>query len=361
MSGEIFSGEAAVELGHAVSWIDAGTVYEDLIALFESQEPPDVVICMDPWAAQLCKRPEVDRSQCRWIFVTDSQQMRTSAHSRYWDQVEAWLAELPFYATFCLGVVGSERTTALDPESQTSHPKPAVISRTYLEKPGAWRWKRISEPQPLEMPGTGIITLLLQHSGSLSHLRIFMDSWARQDFSKSRMRLLLLARAWSQDLSDYLRWLSLVHTDLDIVRIDQSQESWGEQLDGALATLLGSTLVMTGDHALLPETFASTVRGCSGSKTGTVILGVPMSLEVSAQIILGNMDHIRHQDSLLRAFAGASRHQPIEIARVFPPLLWGAEAKAISQQLLSLSEDKEAFEPVRQDQPWHLLQLAELP
>ncbi len=81
------------DLGHASAWIDAGEVYEELIA---QDPPPDFVFCLDPWAGQLHSRMQEAAPQARWILVSDLD--RRGDHPEYWENLESWFGSLSWSA-----------------------------------------------------------------------------------------------------------------------------------------------------------------------------------------------------------------------------------------------------------------------
>ena len=70
---------------HVAGWIGAGYAHERLLGL---SPKPDVVVCLDPWAAMLGGHALL--AQARWLYLAGFHPCRAE-DSEYWAATEDWL------------------------------------------------------------------------------------------------------------------------------------------------------------------------------------------------------------------------------------------------------------------------------
>ncbi len=314
-SREILSPDSSIDLGHAPAWIDAGLQYEALITHIEDHGELDYIFCLDPWAAQMLSSGEHSHTRTRWVFVTDRHGQRSEGQEEYWDRMAEWFQALPFYA-----IIAKEVWDAALP-SQADFRSPNRIaqdsSRVFLEKPGAWQWKRISERVASERATEDTLLFIVKYSGSLVHLRMLLDSVARQHHPKDRLRIAVLAQGVAIDLPEYLRWFALAQKDITVTAIDLSENSGEASLAALLTEVSGATVIWVDDHVLLPDRFSESVRVAAKTGTSFAFFGVSISLDISAQILTGNMDPSPHYEQLLNAFTQQGVSDSLECAGLF--------------------------------------------
>jgi hypothetical protein len=297
-SREILAGDSTEDVGHGPFWIDAGSVYEDLLSL--GSDTADIIFCLDPWAAQLI-RDEDAASGARWYIISDLGSRKSVSYEEYWGQLEEWFERRPFAGIILreawIEALGSEPT---DPPADHA-------ASIHLQKPGAWQWRKIS--------GTSeqLLHFLVKFSGSLPHLRVFLDSLARQDCPKDRLQATIVTSENSEDLRRYLRWHALAHPTLEVESVATPH------LDRTLESHPGAVLVLTGDHTILPPRFARVTLERIAADGCPSLYGVPLSAEASAHVLTGNLDPVAHYESLLEA---CSHTSSAEAVRLVPPESW---------------------------------------
>jgi len=340
-SAEIFGAEGSADLGDAPAWIDAGAVYEELLEFMKLNGPPDYVICVDPWAAQLRSRVGELASSAKWILVSDLAQRARAGKKEYWEELGAWFETLAYSA-----ILPKESWDPVLAPAEHPVPRPGD-DRIFAEKLGAWRWRRLV---PVET--STALLFLVRYSGSLSHLRVLLDSLLRQEGPRETSQCVILAGAEGEDPQSYLRWVALAHPRLRLTLLRTSAD-WKPELGRLLEKAPTATLVMIGDHAILPTGFARLVQAGTQAK----VLGIPMSLEATGHIVTGNLDPHPNYETLIRSFS-AEQKPRTECARIIPPeALKGAGGDLVGR-LLQLSE-----EAGRQQSgpPISLLEMADLP
>jgi len=333
---------SAADWGHAPCWIDAGGVYKDLIG--QGPELPDVVLCLDPWAAQLFD--EEAPSGARWFLVSDLKSRKSLSHEDYWAQLEEWFDRRPF-----AGIIDQEAWE----EAIGIGPAEAQVDRAasiHLERPGAWQWKTItgsSEPMPGEQQ---TLLFLVKYSGSLPHLRVFLDSLARQEYPNDLLRATILTSEKSEDLRQYLRWYALAHPKLTAEPVSTSDTGggpWESVLNRTLEAVPGALIILSGDHTILPTQFARVALEMSSTAVRPSIVGLSLSAEASAQVLTGNLDAVAHYETLVGAFAPRSSVPLAEEVRLVPPNAWmegDLGPLANIMDYLRKAEDADAQRPV---------------
>jgi hypothetical protein len=302
-------GDAPVgDLGHAPSWIDAGGVYEDLVA--HGPEQGDIIFCLDPWAAQLI-RDDDSASGARWFVVSDVNVRKPASHEDYWAQLEEWLERRPF-----AGIISREAWE----EALGSRAVPSV----HLQRPGAWQWKTMGGTAEPSGAGTQALLFLVKYSGSLPHLRVFLDSLARQDHPRERLRATILISEESEDLRRYLRWHALAHPTLAVEALvmSPSETDANAELNRSLEAFPGALVVMTGDHTILPSGFSRVALEMSAARVLPSLPGLPLSAEASAHAVTGNLDAVAHYESLAAAFSRAPESAAEDAVRLVPAEAW---------------------------------------
>lgn len=328
-SQDILGGDE--DLGDAPAWIDAGGLYEDLVTALEAQGPVDYVFCLDPWTAQLRSRIQEIAPKARWILISDPPERKDSEHREYTEQLDAWFQTLSFAALL--------PREALEAPVAVAEQSPAIV---HLEKPGAWQWRRI-------LPQATVSRLfLIRYSGSVLHLRLFLDSLARQTAPKGSLSGVLLRGEGGEDPTACLRWFALSQPHMVMTALGLSNEdAWKSELSRILSRHGGATLVLISDHAVLPEDFAKNPPQAAKS--------VALSAEASAHILTGNLDPLPNYESLLKAFLDQNQESDVDIARVLAPEAWQSGAGDRVDHILRLAQEKTAGPKLP------LLHLADLP
>ena len=282
-SSEIFGDLPIDDLGHAPAWIDAGALYEDLVEVAQSSGPLNYVICVDPWSAQLRSRAAEIAGDAQWILLSDLDERKRDPHKDYFEQLGEWLNALSYSAVLPRRDCQVEKA-----EHVASAP---VESAVHARKPGAWEWRRLSAAQP-----AWTFVLLVRYSGSLAHLKVFLDSLLRLDGRPDSLQVVLLVGAAGEDPRPYLRWISLAHPKLRVAIIEISSD-WRSGLRPILAAVPEAMVGMIGDHAILPPKLLRLLKDGGQS----VALGVLLPMEASAHILTGNLDAIPNYETLLHS------------------------------------------------------------
>jgi len=308
-------GEAPIgELGHAPFWIDAGGVYEDLVA--HPPENGDIVFCLDPWAAQLI-RDDDGANGARWFVVSDVNVRKPGPHENYWGQLEEWLERRPF-----AGIISREaweEALGFDPGDNRAAPS------GHPQRSGAWQLKLLGgSPEPSATEAKAIF-FLVKYSGSLPHLRVFLDSLARQEMPKDRLRATILSSEPAEDLRQYLRWHALAHPTLAVevlVTSGVDNGPWSSELNRALEAFSGPVVVLTGDHTILPSRFSRVALEMAAGNTCPSLSAIPLSAEASAHVVTGNLDAVAHYEKLVDAFSRKSEEGAGDAARLVSAKAW---------------------------------------
>lgn len=301
-SYEIFGDAPLDDLGHAPYWIDAGSVCEDLVNL--GTDSVDYVFCLDPWAAQLVR--DVDAaSGARWYVVSDLSVRKPLAHGEYWAQLEEWFERRPF-----AGIIAREAWEgALRTESDELSPvRPASV---HAQRPGAWQWKKISTSADEQT-----LHFLVKYSGSLPHLRVFLDSLVRQECLKEQLRATILTSEKTEDLQRYLRWHALAHPTLTAESIVTLE------VDQSLGAVPGALVVLADDHTILPPRFSRFAFAMAAADACPLLRRIPLSVEATAHVLTGNLDAVGNYESLVGAFIRESKTGSEEAVRLIPSNVW---------------------------------------
>lgn len=329
-------GEAPMDnLGHAPFWIDAGEVYEDLIA--QSPEQGDIVLCLDPWAAQLIRDDDA-ATGAKWFVVSDVNVRKPGSHEDYWGQLEEWLERRPF-----TGIISRDAwEEALGLDSGDGHAAPSGHSR----RSGAWQWKTMGEaPEPGAAESQAIL-FLVKYSGSLPHLRVFLDSLARQEMPKENLRVTILSSEPAEDLRQYLRWHALAHPTLAmevLVTAGADDGPWSSELNRSLEAFSGALVVLTGDHTILPSRFSRVALNMAAADGRPALSAIPLSAEASAHVVTGNLDAVAHYEKLVDAFSRKLEKSAGDAVRLVPPKAWlGGELGPLANIMAYVRETNDA-------------------
>jgi len=339
-SAEIF-GAAAAELGHASAWIDAGLVYEGFADTIQSNGVPDTVFCLDPWAAQLRSRAGEIAPRATWILQSDLDDRKGRERREYWEQLEEWFKSLSFSAIFPKSAWDEVLAPSGEPPPRSGAPE------LFAQKPGAWRWRRLTAP-----PQAASVILLSRYSGSLSHLRVLLDSVVRQEGAREGTGIVILAGDEGEDPRTYLKWFEIAHPRQPASLI-RTAGDWKADLNRVLGKAPSAVVVMAGDHAVLPAGFLGTVRrgACPA------IVGIPASLEASAHILTGNLDAVQKYETLLASFFREGKARP-DAARVVAAETWNDRSVDPASRLLEIARERREE---KGGAPLFLLELADLP
>lgn len=339
-SAEIFGRDSA-NLGHATAWIDAGLVYEGFASAIGSFGSPETVFCLDPWAAQLRSRAAELAPTASWILVNDLAARKNGEHREYWEALETWFHSLSFSAIFPKTVWDQTLERTQEPS------RPPTGPELFADKPGAWQWKWLVSAR-----AAASVVLLVRYSGSLGHLRVLLDSVARQEGSREGIHLVILVGDLGEDPRAYLRWFGIAHPK-QWVRLIRTTGDWRPELNQLLGKIPDATVVMVGDHAVLPGGFLETVR----KGTRAALLGVPAGLEASAHILIGNLDPLQNYETLV-ASVPKEIEPKNEAARVVPPETWNDRQSDPASRLLGIVQRPSE---ANAETPLLLLELADLP
>lgn len=334
-SSEILKDLPTEDLGHAPAWIDAGAVYEDLVEFVQARGPLDYVICVDPWAAQLRSRAAEIAGNAQWILISDLADRRRDK-KEYFEQLGEWFKSLSYSA-----VLSRKDCDVAQAEPLAAAP---VESAVHARKPGAWEWRRFSAPQPA-CP----LVLLVRYSGSLVHLKVFLDSLLRLEGRPDSLQVVLLTGSSGEDPRPYLRWISLAHPTLRLSTVTISRD-WRSDLSPILGASPEATVGMIGDHVILPPQLLRLLK--DGGRS--VALGVPLPLEASAHILTGNLDALPNYETLMRSVSADARP---ECARFFGPgVLTAGGADPVEQLVQRTRQQADQRVP-----PLTFLETADLP
>jgi hypothetical protein len=334
-SREILGTDQAGDLGDSPAWMDAGSLYEDLISTLETREPVDFVFCLDPWAAQLLIQSGDLAFGAQWILISNLERRRAKSHPEYWEQMDQWFSASAF-STIIPQDAWDQAIGAPEEDSSIDQG-----DRIHLERPGAWQWRRISGSPTAKPPKEGTLLFLVKYSGSLLHLRVFLDSMARQDFPKDTLHCAILGGEGGGAIETYLKWFALSHSQLSIALVDTSAgagEEWKPELNRLLKQVPGAVLVLTGDHSILPARFSRVAVEMSKAKARPMLFGVPLSIEATAHIITGNLDPLSNYENMLRAFSGNTNEPLSESVRIVSPETWMESDEDSSSRILEIAQ-----------------------
>ncbi len=339
--------ERPKELGHAPAWLDAGSLYEELVMCAGEEGRPDYIFCLDPWSAQLLTRTKELMPEAKWVLVTDLSTEKDVGDSSYWESMQEWFRSLPFAA-----IVAREAWV----EAVSSYVPPARAgfrelrpSRVHLARLGAWRWMRVTGPISAGTPALEDVTFLTRFSGSLLHIKLFLESVARQNYPKRSLRVFILLGDSAPELNDYLRWFAIAQPELRIETIQAGPKAEGDwdNLRGRLRRERPHAhLVKIDDYAILPLDFCSAISGGDCSREPRQSRYAEMSLEACAHLATGNLDPVTEYDKLLAAFrtagTGDRNMSCADRAVSVPPDLWvDADEKSLARIFgISAEEDR---------------------
>lgn len=342
---EILGHEDPESFGHAPQWLDAGRILEEVASSVALEGPPDIVFCMDPWIAQLKRGGLEAVSASQWIWVSDVQDDRIGPHKEYWERLESWLEDLGF--SQILTKVGLEQEESLPKRSSPVDRE----NRIHLARPGAWTWLRILGRPALQLEN---LFFLVRYSGSVAHLRIFLDSLRRQEGPRIDLQGVVLSAGPDPQLDQYIKWISLSQPELQLEVLDTLRgegEEWKRKLNERLGKVGKTTLVLTGDHTVLSPSFVRTVR----SGKYFTLRGTILSTDLTAHVLTGDVDLIPDHARLLEAFAKGT---PSDCGRVLPSRQWQGIDDDASTRILSLVRESPG---ARSGGVLQLLELADLP
>jgi len=135
----------------------------------------------------------------------------------------------------------------------------------------------------------------------LQRFRIFMQSIVRQDHPLDRIEVCVAAYGNPDGLFEYIGLLQMAHPKLRIAVAEVPAEmakNKGKQVNLAFARSNAPVVMVTDCDLVLPTDF---VRSMLREHRQEHVIGcwrTPMSIEVTAQIITGNLDPVAHFDIL---------------------------------------------------------------
>jgi hypothetical protein len=337
---EMLEAEASENFGHAPFWLAAGARLEELLVRLENHGPADYIFCLDPWAAQIRSKADKMAPTAAWVLISDLDERKKGKDREYWEQLEAWFEALPF-AVIVPRKVWDQAISPAQPPSL-----PATEPELFAAKPGAWRWRRLTSS-----PKAAPVVFLVRYSGSLGHLRVFLDSVVRQEGPKDGVHIAILAGVEGEDPRAYLQWFDIAHPGQRTTLIGTSG-IWKTELSQFLGRASGATVVMAGDHSILPSRFTALVRQGASPR----VLGIPASLEVTAHVLTGNLDPIQNYETLLQSFSSEKKARG-EAVRIVSSETWNKGTGDPADRLLAIAQEPST----RNETPFLILELADLP
>lgn len=329
----IFGSLPLHELGHAPHWIDAGALFEELESHLGAAGDLPYVFCMDPWAGQLLGRSDDLAERAKWVYVSDLEERKKSgSHPAYWEALETWFRELPFTCILPKALLVRAMEAKGAPPKALPLPKANVI---HAERPGAWQWRVLRQARASAKPRLRTLLMVCRYSGSLAHLRVFLDSVVRQELPKEALEVAILAPPGKEDLESYLKWFALAHEALRVRLLQLSAEDskgWKIKLNDRLSKDPEATVVLLSDHCILPKVFGPFLLSKSVPEQVIAFPGLAIGTLASAHIVTGNLDPIEHYEKLTQGSSGDQVPRKPEIARCIPPKLWtGGEGEPFSR------------------------------
>ena len=304
---QLFEPDTLETLGHAPLWERAGALYEELLARSQNEGAPTYIFCLDPWSAQILSRMNESFPSARWILISDLARRKGGQDQDYWEKLDEWLRALAFFAIVPLDVLTevtekAEIALPLLPHSTSE-------GRTVLEKPGAWQWRRLRRAAPpARRAPPGYLLFVSPFSGSLPHLGVFLRCLVRQEYPQSHLGLLLLVRQASGDLETFLKWHRLVHPEMRIEALVASlceRNDWENEVRTLLAKNPAMRIAWLHDHVLLPAKLAQAIDRADRDGARIRLGSLPLSLEISGRILLGEEDPIVSYEKLITPFREA--------------------------------------------------------
>lgn len=355
-AGAILGSLPLEELGHAPAWIDAGAQCQELESHLDGEGDLSYVFCLDPWAGQILTRSGDLAERAKWVYVSDLEERKKSGpYPAYWEALEAWFRELPF--TWIISKALLEQ--AIDAQRTEVHPAPlSVANLIHAEQPGAWQWRVLRKAPMPAKPHEGTLFILCRYSGSLAHLRVFLDSVARQDVPREAIELAILAPPGNAELESYVKWLALAHDDLRVRLLAVSAEDpngWKLELNQRLSKGPKTTVVLLSDHCVLPKLFGSILLAKSTPEQVIALPGLSLGTAASAHIVTGNLDPIEHYEKLAQGSGGAPDERKPEIARCLPSKVWAEGEGEPFSRIFALAQGAATINGPA------LLELADLP
>lgn len=301
LRGQPFSGnlrEAGVP-EETIFWIEAGDLFEQLI-LEAGRNRLSTVVALDPWAAALIGKanplPGPD-----WIYLFHRYAEETPQDGGYGRVLERWALELPFQEKLplsqCLDVLPGG-------QSEIDDPKPPS-SRNSEEAYVPWRWKVIG-PSLAGRVEPPLVALVIRGADRL-HLRVLLDSLVRQGYPLHRVRLFTEPDTREPLLAPFMAMVRLAHPTLEVAAVsDDSTPLPRGEYEKKLSSC--DIAVVLDCRTVLSPGFLSGLCELAGREEPLSISRVALRRDVSAHILLGNLDCFEHYESLREA------HRPAESA-----------------------------------------------
>ena len=178
---------------------------------------------------------------------------------------------------------------------------PTPVAATVLPAPAAA--PASGQPRPPGAVRTGSVdfAFLVCCHKYLQRFRIFMQSIVRQDYPLDRIEVCVAAYGNPDGLFEYIGLLQMAHPKLRIAVAEvpvEMAKNKGKQVNLAFARSTAPVVMVTDCDLVLPTDF---VRSMLREHRQEHVIGcwrTPMSIEVTAQIITGNLDPIAHFDIL---------------------------------------------------------------
>lgn len=139
----------------------------------------------------------------------------------------------------------------------------------------------------------------------LQRLRIFLYSISRQNFPKDQFQVCIASPGNPDGLLEYLDLFKKVHPDLDI-QVASVPTEWrtnrGKMINAAFRKSSGSLVMIADCDLVLPPDFFN--RMASDQALGFVrgCWRTPLSEEITAHILTGNLDPVDHFEELKRCW-----------------------------------------------------------
>lgn len=131
----------------------------------------------------------------------------------------------------------------------------------------------------------------------LQRFRIFIDSIVRQDYPLERIEVALALPGNPDGIIEYIDTLRMVYPQLGIRIVELPEEARrnkGKMINAAFGATSAQVVMSTDVDIVFPQDF---VRTMLARHRSNLVLGcwrTPLSKEITAQILIGNLDPIQH-------------------------------------------------------------------
>lgn len=294
-----------------LAWIEAGDLFEGLLAAAAKGYVFDHVFCLDPWAALIMTAGRRVFPKAKWYFVSDFEDRGRSGASDYWTNTGAWIRALPFDLEIPIAHLAADarRTPSWN---RVAPPICAPETRGITSAQKGTEQERLSrrwgatltrQPETARLPAKAL-TVFILYGGRLLNLRASLDTLARQECDTAGLSIRVVSSGSSEILSECLRHFSVAHPQIPWDWLDAGPG--GNPSISALAPKLftkpdGRLLVFTDDSTLFPVDFVKRVLGRGASGGHWPVQRITLPGEASAHVLTGNLDPVTHYEKLIAA------------------------------------------------------------